>query len=52
MNVDIRSDDTDPKDPAYTYSGHCPLMYYYSNLFSARLTEKVFDKGSWKPFKT
>ncbi|CAD8053048.1 unnamed protein product [Paramecium sonneborni] len=44
LNVDIRSDDIDPKDPAYTYSGHCPLL--------ARLTEKVFDKGSWKPFKT
>lgn len=26
LDVEIRSDDPNPKDPAYTYSGHCPLM--------------------------
>ncbi|CAD8139366.1 unnamed protein product [Paramecium octaurelia] len=43
LNLNVRSDETDPKDPAYTYGGHYPLM--------ARLTEKIFDKESWKPFK-
>ena len=32
LDVDIRSDDPNPKDPAYTYSGHCPLMYKMLNI--------------------
>ncbi|CAK85174.1 unnamed protein product (macronuclear) [Paramecium tetraurelia] len=43
LNLNVRSDETDPKDPAYTYGGHYPLI--------ARLTEKIFEKESWKPFK-
>jgi hypothetical protein len=27
LDIDIRSDDPNPKDPAYSYSGHCPLMF-------------------------
>ncbi|KAM3137304.1 hypothetical protein pb186bvf_010674 [Paramecium bursaria] len=45
LDVDIKSTDPNPKDCAYTYSGHCPLI--------ARLVELIFKKPfSWKGNKS